>query len=83
MDDFVQLISAKAETYRNDILSESKHMPSIFLISFTKRALFSYSKSQISTYMGYFWTTVEISSQINIIIVRKEWFVEEKKKATL
>lgn len=73
MYDFVQLISAEAGMYSDDFfLSEKKHMPSIFLISLTKSGLFSHSKSWSSTYMGYFWATVELSSQINIIILRKE-----------
>lgn len=74
MYDFVQLISAEAGMQSDDFSTEKKHMPSIFLISLTKSGLFSRSKSWSFTYVGYFWATVESSSQINIITTRKERF---------
>lgn len=77
MYDFVQLISAEAGMQSDDFSTEKKHMPSIFLISLTKSGLFSRSKSWSFTYVGYFWATVESSSQINIITTRKERFGEK------
>lgn len=74
MYDFVQLISAEEGMHSNDFLTEKKHIPSIFLISLTKSGLFAHNKSWSSTYVGYFWTAVESSSQINIIILGKERF---------
>lgn len=80
MYDFVQLISAELGMHSNDFSTEKKHMPSIFLISLSKSGLFSHNMSWSSPYVGYFWATVESSSQINIIILRKERF--GKKNAT-